>query len=225
MVARTCTLVVLSGLLAGCSSMLPSTKEVTASGSGWQHYRDAENTFDQIIPGKTTTAQLRQLSLDPASNPSVTVLQHWQVKQRFIPNTLVTLEDLDAGVRDCVEAKGQCSAYEINHVSTQTKRKGNAALDLLRMYRETHTAGWRFNGLILMKDGVVLYKLTAGQPHIRQVEEKQDMLGPVQALASRLNLDGLKDQVAGIKSSVSGKTDAPAGDPAPAVGISALKRP
>jgi hypothetical protein len=170
-------------------------------------------------------AELRELNLDPASNPSVTVLQHWQVMQRFIPNSLVTLEDLDAGVRDCVVAKGQCRAYEVNHVATQTKRNGNAALDLLKLYRETHTAGWRFNGLILMKDGLVLYKLTAGQPRIHQVEEKQDMLGPVQALASKLNLDGLKDQVAGIKNSFSGKSDPAGAEAAPVAGISAVRRP
>jgi hypothetical protein len=205
--------------------MLPSSKEVAATGNGWQKYQDAEQTFDRITPGKTTVAELRELNIDPTLNPSVTLLQHWQVMQRFIPNALVTLDDLDAGVRDCVVAKGQCRAYEVNHVASQTTRNGNAALDLLKLYRETHTAGWRFNGLILMKDGVVLYKLTAGQPRIHQVEEKQDMLGPLQALASKLKLDDVRDQVTGLKNTFTGnKGDQPAANEAPALGISALRR-
>jgi hypothetical protein len=201
--------------------MLPSSREVTASGSGWQKYEDAEKTFASIVPGKTTVAELKSLSLDPATNPSVAVLHPWQVRQRFIPNPLVTLDDLDTGVRECVTAREQCKAYEVNYVSTQTRRNGNAALDLLKMYRETHTAGFRFNGLILVKGGIVIYTLTAGQPHIHQVEEKQDMLGPVQALASKLKLDDVKD----LKNSVSGnKNEQPASSDAPVLGIATLKR-
>lgn len=207
--------------------MLPSSKEVTASGSGWQKYADAEKTFQSIVPGKTTAADLKALKLDPAKNPSVARLQSWQVRDRFIPNTLVTLDDLDAGVRECVQAREACKAYEVNYVSTQTTRTGNAALDLLKLHRKTQTAGWRFNGLILLKDDVVVYALTAGQPRIQQVEERQDYLGPVQALASKLKLDDMKDQVASLKSSFGGnKTDQPSPTPeAPAMGISALRKP
>jgi hypothetical protein len=214
--------------LSGCSAMLPSSREVTAAGSGWHTYADAEKTFAAIVPGKTTVAEVKALKLDPKTNPSVTLLQAWQIRERFIPNSLVTLDDLDTGVRECFLAREQCKAYEVNYVSTQSKRNGNAALDLLKMYRETHTAGWRFNGLILMKGEEVVYTLTAGQPRIQQVEEKQDMLGPVQALASKLNLDGLKDQVANLK----GKNDsapsgsAPSGGAAepPVLGVATLRR-
>jgi hypothetical protein len=205
--------------------MLPSSKEVTASGSGWRKYADAEKTFESIVPGKTTAAELKALNLDPATNPSVARLQTWQVRDRFIPNTLVTLDDLDAGVRECVEAREACKAYEVNYVSTQTTRTGNAALDLLKLHRTTQTAGWRFNGLILMKNDVVVYTLTAGQPRIQQVEEKQDYLGPVQALASKLKLDEVKDQMASIKSTFSGKNDQPGAPESPAMGIATLKRP
>ena len=44
------------------------------------------------------------------------------------------------------------------------QRIGNVVLDVLGFQRETQTDGWRFNGLILLKDGVVVYKLTGGQP-------------------------------------------------------------
>jgi hypothetical protein len=202
--------------------MLPSSREVTATNSGWQKYADAEATFGRIVPGKTTAAELKALNLDPSTNPSVARLQTWQVRERFIPNKLVTLDDLDTGVRTCVEAGPACTAYEVNYVSTQSKRIGNAALDVIKVHRETQTAGWRFNGLILMKDGVVVYTLTAGQPRIQQLTENSDPLGPLQALASKLNLDN----VASLKNSVSGggsSTSSPSPD-SPAMGIAVLKK-
>ena len=201
--------------------MLPSSREVSATHSGWQKYADAEATFDQIVPGKTTAAELKALNLDPSTNPSVAKLQTWQVRDRFIPNKLVTLDDLDSGVRTCVEAGPACTAYEVNYLSTQSKRIGNAALDVIKVHRETQTAGWRFNGLILMKEGVVVYTLTAGQPRIQQVQENHDPLGPLQALASKLRLD----DVASLKNSVSGGGGGSSSSPdSPAMGISALKR-
>ena len=200
--------------------MLPSSREVTATGSGWHKYADAEATFSRIVPGKTTSAELKALNLDPATNPSVARLQSWQVRERFIPNKLVTLDDLDEGVRACVTAGPACTAYEVNYVSTQSKRIGNPALDVIKVHRETQTAGWRFNGLILVKDGVVVYTLTAGQPRIQQVQETHDPLGPLQALASRLNLDS----VASLKNSVTGGGGSSPSPDSPAMGIATLKR-
>lgn len=227
-VVRASSIVLFLTVLTGCSAMLPSSREVTASGSGWRKYADAEATFEQIVPGKTTASELKALNLDPSTNPSVAKLQTWQVRDRFIPNTLVTLDDLDQGVRECITAREACKAYEVNYVSTQTKRTGNPTLDILKLQRHTQTAGFRFNGLILVKDDVVVYTLTAGQPRIQQVEEKQDLLGPVQALASKLRLDDMKEQVASLKNTFSGnKTDQPgtATPEAPAMGIAALKKP
>lgn len=199
--------------------MLPSSREVTATGSGWQKYADAEATFARIVPGRTTAAELKALNLDPSTNPSVTRLQTWQVRERFIPNRLVTLDDLDDGVRACVSAGPACTAYEVNYLSTQTRRTGNAALDIIKVHREQQTAGWRFNGMILVKDGVVVYTLTGGQPRIMSVEETHDVLGPIQALASKLHLDdALKNSLAG------NKNDATSSPDSPAMGIATLKR-
>jgi len=163
--------------------MLPKSKETSgAPGSAWQSYQDAQETFDKIVPGKTTTAELAQMKLDPRANPNITILPRYEVMQRFIVNQTVTVNDLDEGVRICVEARENCRALEVNQTASQKKRVGNAALDITKVYRETHTAGWRFTGLLLIKDGVVVYKLTGGR----------DVLSPLQALSSKLNtLNGI----------------------------------
>lgn len=184
MILRLAVALVLT-LLAGCSSfLLPKSKEVTAS--PWQSFQDAQNAFDKIIPGATTIAQLRQMKLDPSTNPNIAILNYADVMRKFMLNQSFSINDLDDGVRVCVTAKVNCRGFEINQTSVQKTRNGNVLLDVLGFYRETHTAGWKFNGLILLKDEVVVYKLTSGQPAIQQTEENQNPLGPVQAIGSRV---------------------------------------
>ena len=184
------TVALLLGALTGCSSLLPKSKETSgAPGSGWQSYQDAQKAFDQIVPGKTTVAELAAMQLDPRANPNLTTLPRHEVLQRFIVNQSVTMSDLDEGVRECLEAREKCRALEVNQTATQKKRTGNAALDMTKIYRETHTSGWRFCGLLLIKDGVVVYKLTSGQPMIHEIAEEKDSLAPLQALSAKLKLD------------------------------------
>ena len=171
-------------LATGCSSLLPKSKEVTAS--PWLTYQDAQETFDKIIPGQTTIAELRLMSLDPASNANIAILNYADVMRKFMLNQSFSINDLDHGVRDCVLAKIACRGFEINQSSVQKQRMGNVILDVLGFHRETHTAGWRFNALILLRDDIVVYKLTGGQPVIQATEENQNPLGPVQAISSRM---------------------------------------
>ena len=176
--------VVTLALLAGCTSLLPQSKETTAS--PWESFHDAQQAFDKIIPGTTTVADLRQMKLDPASNPNIAILNYADVMRKFMLNQSFSVNDLDNGVRDCVTAKVACRGFEVTQSQVRRQRMGNVVLDVLGFQRETHTAGWRFNGLILLKDDIVVYKLTGGQPAIQQTEENQNPLGPVQAISSRV---------------------------------------
>jgi len=216
-VKAVCVLVAVSAL-TGCSALLPKSSETSGpTGGGWQSYSDAEKTFERITPGKTTVAELATMQLDPKTNPNITVLHRHELLQRFIANSSVTMADLDDGVRECLEAREQCKAMEVNQTATQKKRTGNAALDMAKVYRETHTSGWRFCGLILVKDGVVIYKLTSGQPGIHDIAADTDVLAPLQMLSAKLKLD-----VNGITSSgSSGGGSAPSEpqQPAPVAAI------
>jgi len=171
-------------LLAGCTSLLPRSKEITAS--PWQSYREAQQAFDLIIPGKTTSAELRELSLDPEVMPNIAILNYSDVLRRFMLNQSVTMSDLDHGVQECIMAKTVCRGYEINQRLVKKHRNGSFWLDFLGFKRETHVEGWRFNALLLLKDGIVIYKLTGGQPVIQESEHSQNPLGPVQSIGSRL---------------------------------------
>jgi hypothetical protein len=207
-VKRLVFLVTLLGLLGGCSSLLPKSKETAGDATNaWQSYQEAEQAFGAIVPGKTTVAELKTLRIDPRTNPNISILQRYEIMQLFMVNKTVTMADLDDGVRECLAAATGCTGWRVDQTATRKQRNGNAALDVLKMRRETHTAGWHFNGLLLIRDGVVLYKLTAGQPLIHQVAQSEDALGPLQAIGSKLNdINGIDvtDVRNGIKSATGG---------------------
>jgi len=171
-------------ICAGCSSLLPRSHESTAS--PWESYEEAQHTFDAVIPGITTEDELKYLSLDPSTNPNIAILNYSDVLRRFLLNQSVSMKDLDEGVRECISAKINCQGFEINQRSVRKHRNGSFWLDFLGFRKETHIAGWSFNGLILLKDGVVIYKLTGGQPAILEQEETRTPLGPVQSMGDFL---------------------------------------
>ena len=178
------TVAVAVWLLAGCTGLLPRSREVTAS--PWQTYREAQQTFDLIIPGTTTAADLRELSVDPETVPNIAILNYSDVLRRFMLNQSVTLSDLDHGVQECIKAKTVCQGYEINQRLVKKHRNGSFWLDVFGFKRETHTEGFRFNALVLLRDGIVVYKLTGGQPVIQESEHTQNPLGPVQSIGNKL---------------------------------------
>ena len=168
----------------GCSSLLPSSRQLTHS--PWKSYEEAERTFSKIIPGVTREADLRELNLLPGTHPNIAILNYSDVLRRFLVNPSVTLADLDEGVRECISAKVACRGFEVSQHAVRKHRNGSFWLDFLGFRKERHTEGWRFTGLILLKEGVVIYKLTGGQPSIYQQEYSRTPLGPVQAVGDKV---------------------------------------
>lgn len=170
--------------LGGCSSLLP--KGETETEGPWQTFWEVQQTFDKIIPHQTTIEELKQLNLDPSSNSNVTILNYSDVLRRFIPSPSINAHDLDPGVLECIAAKTACKGYEIDQRVMKRKRYGNFWADVLNFERKVDIVGWRFNGVVLIKDNLVVYKLTGGQPSIREREENKNPLGPFQGFGERL---------------------------------------
>ena len=181
---RTATIVLLACLAGGCTFLLPRQLESTSS--PWQTYQEAQLAFDKLVPGRTTAAQLKDMALDPSTNPNITILNYTDILRRFLISQSISLNDLDEGVRICVTAKTGCRGFEVNQKILNKQRNGWFLLDLLAFKRDTEISGWAFSGLILIKDDVVIYKLTGGQPSIVGTESQQNPLGPVQALTSKI---------------------------------------
>jgi len=173
-------IVLLAALLAACSSLLPRAQSHTYS--PWQSYEEAQQTFDRIVPHQTTLQELRDLKLDPKENPNITILNYSDVLRRFLPSPSINPADLDSGVKECIEAKTACQGYEVTQASMKRTRYGVFLLDFFNFRRRTDVAGWRFNGVVLIKNDVVIYKLTGGQPTIHENEDTVNPLGPLQGI-------------------------------------------
>lgn len=164
--------------LAGCSSLLPEG-DVIVEGP-WHSFEEAQQAFDKIVPYSTTVEDLRGMKLDPGSQPNITILNYSDVLRRFVPNASISVDHLDAGVWECIRAKTACQGYEIVQKSIKRDRTGNFLADFLNFRREVDVTGWSFNGVLLIKDKLVVYKLVSGQPLIREQENVKNPLGPLQ---------------------------------------------
>ena len=87
---------------------------------------------------------------------------------------------LDAGIRDCIESRQACRAYEFTFGHQNSRREGSFWADFLNFRRRTEITGWRFLGLVVVRDGVVLFRNYGGEPQIRQTERQSNPLGPLQ---------------------------------------------
>jgi len=175
---RRIPIAVMAAVIAGCSTLLPRSESLTDS--PWQSFEEAQRAFEQIVPHKTTVADLKLMKLDPLSNPNITILNYSDVLRRFIPSPSIDASSLDAGVQECVRAATRCQGYEIDHRVLKRNRYGNFWADVFNFKRKVDVVGWRFNAVVLITDDVVVYKLTGGQPAIHEHEESDTPLGPLQ---------------------------------------------
>lgn len=82
--------------------------------------------------------------------------------------------------------------YELDLDIVRRKRFGNLALDMTGFTKKTKVYGWNYKALLLIKDGVVVYKLRSGQPNVDKIERKIKPLGPIQ------EVDGLIGKIPGL---------------------------
>jgi hypothetical protein len=164
----------------GCKSLF--TSENHRSVTQWESFDAAESAFNKIVPHQTRVEDLKVLGFDPHVTPNIKILNYLDIIERFIPNSSISKEDLHPDVRTCIELKEGCMAYELDLDIMRKKRFGNLALDMTGFAKKTQVYGWNYKALLLIKDGVVVYKLRSGQPNVDKIERKIRPLGPVQEI-------------------------------------------
>jgi hypothetical protein len=169
--------------LGGCASwgVLPSTTENTQT--PFQTYRSAEDAFNQVKPFVTTTRELKVRGFDPYSTPNIRVLNYLDLLPRFLPQQSMKADDLDPAVQACLTAREKCQGWLAEPSISAKDRTGNVALDVLGFERETTSTGWKASMLLLVQNGVVVYKLWSGTPSILEVKTEKKPLGPLQDLS------------------------------------------
>lgn len=165
-------------LLAGCASMLPSGSNNTPL--PFESFEAAQLALEKVVPFKTTVDELTALGFDAKVSANVTLIPYPDVVGRLAPHPAIPLSALDPGVRECISAQTACRAYVFHFVQDHRERTGNFWLDFLNIRRTTTVTGWQFNGLVVVKDGVVLFRNFAGIPKVDRTEKQSNPLGPFQ---------------------------------------------
>ncbi|HEX5372963.1 MAG TPA: hypothetical protein VFW84_09545 [Aquabacterium sp.] len=165
-------------LLGGCGSLLP--RGSSQAPSTFTSFEAAREALERIEPYRTTTAQLKPLGFDVDASANVRLIPYPQVITRLAPNPNVTLDMLDPGIRDCIAARQACRAYEFLISQQSRRREGAFLLDFLNFRRTTEISGWRFEGLIVVRDELVLFRNYGGEPQIKSTDRQSNPLGPLQ---------------------------------------------
>ena len=165
-------------LLSGCASLLP--RGDSEQPSGFDTFEAAAQAFDKVVAYSTTAEQLKTLGFDLQSSPNVTLISYPQLTSRLAPDRGVPFEAIDPGIRDCIVARLACQVYEFHLGRETSRREGGFMLDFLNFRRETRVTGWRFEGLLAVRDGVVLFRSHGGEPRTDRTDRQVNPLGPLQ---------------------------------------------
>lgn len=175
-------------LMSGCGgSLLPQREKTTDS--QWKEHADIQGAFDQIKPGETRLAELNELGFNPYQSPNIRIVDYLEITQRFLPNQSLSLGDLHPAVRDCLTAKTACRGYEVHPEVLNKDRYGSVLKDVFGFRKRTRTTGWRFNGLIVLNEDLVIYKIASSAPKILEVEDEKNPLGPFQSISINTGWD------------------------------------
>ena len=165
-------------LLGGCANLLP--RGDSQQPSGFDSFEAAAHAFDKIETYRTTATQLKALGFDLQDGANVTLIPYPQLMLSLAPDRGIPFEALDPGIRDCILSRQACRAYEFRLSSESTRREGNFLLDFLNFRRTTHVSGWAFDGLLAVRNGVVLFRSYGGVPRTDRTEQQVNPLGPLQ---------------------------------------------
>ena len=169
---------VLPLMLAACADLLPRSQ--SQQPSGFESYEAAASALEQAVPYKATVAELKALGFDINASANVTQIPYPQLIARLAPNSSIPLEALDPGLRDCMLARQECKVYEFRLAREDRRRNGNFWLDFLNFRRSTLIVGWRFEGLLVVRNGTLLFRSHGGEPRIARTEVEVRPLGPFQ---------------------------------------------
>ncbi|MCF6767482.1 hypothetical protein L3V86_03785 [Thiotrichales bacterium 19S11-10] len=163
--------------LAGCSSLLPRSKDITMS--KWQKFDELQQAYNQITPHKTDLKELEKLGFSPNSSNNVRIVNFLEVHREFDP--LMTFNNLPIDVANCIKKENECYGFYIDIEEMKSKRIGNAALDVFNFKRITHTTGWDFKAKIIILKDTVVFKTTSSLPALDKISTKVNPLGPLQS--------------------------------------------
>lgn len=164
--------------IAGCGHLLP--QEIHSVPAPFESFAAAQQSIDKVVPFKTTVEELRSLGFDVRGSANVTLIPYPELVSRLAPNPSVPFAELDAGIRECILSRMACETFEFQITHEVRRREGGFWGDFLNFRRITAVSGWHFQALVVVRDGVVLFRNYGGEPRIARTEVQANPLGPLQ---------------------------------------------
>ena len=123
-VMRFITILPLMALCSGCTTMLPSAQ---TDSSTFTSFDEARLAVEVLVPMQSNWHLIETGNLNPANHPNATHLTQADIVRKFfVPNTMLTRDDLDPGVLTCVAARSNCRGIELI-ISKITKARTGAS--------------------------------------------------------------------------------------------------
>ncbi len=171
--------------LGACAGLLPRATSIKQS--PFESYKQAKDSFDSVVLGESTERELVRAGYAEGVVPNIRVLTYLDISEIFLPQQSFKMEDLDPVLEDCLHAQVRCRALEARPGNTNSRRYGNAFLDVFNFKRNTQETGWSATALFVLLDDVVVYKLWSGTPKIDETRLTVNPLGPIQDLGNIFN--------------------------------------
>jgi hypothetical protein len=162
--------------------MLPSAQtDITT----FANFDEARMAVEVLVPMQTSWQHIVGGKLHPGSHPNAVLLSQSDIVRKFfVPNTMLTRQEIDPGVLACVAALGACRGIELTLSKISKARTGSFFMDVTNFSRRTETTGWRFNAIILLINDIVVYRAWGGQPSVSELEVTHNPLGPLQDISA-----------------------------------------
>lgn len=176
--------------LAGCSSskLLPHESQVNST--TFQTYDQVETAYAAVIPGATRSPDLAKLGFDAATAPNVETLTYAGLADRFMVQGSSSDAHVPAQVEACIAAQDHCAGVIFHPRHFESHHVGNALLDLTGFKKQVVDSGWSAEVMLVLQDGIVIYKIMSGRPRIEGTHEEVQPLGPLQNLGSSVSGSG-----------------------------------
>jgi hypothetical protein len=190
------TLILVSAvmLVGGCGTMratdlMPSSKTQTIGGADWSNYEAVSKTYDTIVVGKTTKADLAKMSIILPRGPNVTSYNTRQIVRTFLVDGANSggkqLVKLTPAIEACMDLtrKTPCEAYDVTAAGRMTEGQGSFILRVIGFETANRIVEWTGTIYLLLDNDVVVYADISGTPIGRvMIEKKRTPLGPLKGL-------------------------------------------
>ena len=170
--------------LVGCSSSKLLPHSSNNSSASFQTYEQVGAAYASVNPGVTRTPDLAGLGFDTATGANAESLTYIGIGNRFLLQTDQPTSHIPAQVEACIKAQERCSGFVFHLQRLESRHIGNVLGDAFGFKKIVVDSGWTAEVMLVLQDGVVIYKIMSGRPRLEQTHDIVQPLGVLQDIGN-----------------------------------------